>query len=106
MLHPPPQQFATITSAFLTMYANQNGLIDLSLMRDSHNPVCAVLLSGERRALGCASGGGAADAGACLSCPCCNLCRPKPTAAVAYAFVMGMVIVNVSEMQEAICCGE
>ncbi|PRW39343.1 transient receptor potential channel [Chlorella sorokiniana] len=52
------EEFATITNAFLTMYANQNGLLDLGLMRSSHNPVSAVLL------------------------------------AVGYAFVMGMVIVN------------
>lgn len=52
------EEFSTIVSAFLTMWANQSGLLDLDLMRSSHNPVTAVLL------------------------------------AVAYSFVMGMVIVN------------
>ncbi|PSC73225.1 transient receptor potential cation channel subfamily V member 3 isoform X1 [Micractinium conductrix] len=52
------EEFSTISNAFLTMWANQSDLLDLNLMRASHNPVTAVVL------------------------------------AVAYSFVMGMVIVN------------
>ncbi|EFN52792.1 expressed protein [Chlorella variabilis] len=52
------EEFRTITNSFLLMYANQGELLDLDIMRSSHNPVAATLLS------------------------------------VGYAFVMGMVIVN------------
>lgn len=49
--HAPPhlQEFSTIVSAFLTMWANQSGLLDLDLMRSSHNPVRADGREAERR---------------------------------------------------------
>lgn len=39
LAHPPQQEFSTISNAFLTMWANQSDLLDLNLMRASHNPV-------------------------------------------------------------------
>ncbi|KAI3431610.1 hypothetical protein D9Q98_004659 [Chlorella vulgaris] len=39
------EEFRTITNSFLLMFANQDGLLDLDIMRASHNPMAATLLA-------------------------------------------------------------
>jgi hypothetical protein len=91
------QEFRTITNSFLLMYANQGGLLDLDLMRSSHNPVGGVTCSPHWFSWSQTQGSicQCVNPGCWVVEPlCCLLQVTAVCLAVAYYFVLGMVILN------------